>query len=96
MFSNAFLVQNLLLTPQRVPASSIQPTSPSPPGTPTGGESRLLLSLGEVGVGVEVRLQGGRRVDGFTPAFPLDQVSHSALGHGGRLGHMVLHDLGDA
>lgn len=63
-------------------------------GGPTGGEAGLLFPLSEVRVRVKVRLQR-RRVDGFAPAFPLDQVGHPALGHGRGLGHMVLDDLGN-
>lgn len=60
----------------------------------TGSEAGLLFPLGEVGVRVEVGLQG-RRVDGFTPAFPFDQMGHSALSHGRGFGHMVLDYLGN-
>lgn len=60
----------------------------------TGSEAGLLFPLGEVGVRVKVRLQG-RRVDGFTPAFPFYQMGHSALSHGRGFGHMVLDYLGN-
>lgn len=68
--------------------------SPIEPRSLTGSEAGLLLPLGEVGVRVEVGLQG-RRVDGFTPAFPFDQMGHSALSHGRGFGHMVLDYLGN-
>lgn len=60
----------------------------------TGSEARLLFSLAEVGVGVEVGLQRGG-VRGLAPALPLDQVGHPALSHGRGLGHMVLDHLGN-
>lgn len=88
----ACALQNLPLDVSYVTNSGPQMSSASL----TGSEARLLLSLSEVGVGVEVGLQGGRSVDGLTPAFPLDQVGHPALSHGRRLRHMVLHYLGNA
>lgn len=61
----------------------------------TGSKARLLFPLSEVRVGVEVWLQSGRCVDGLAPAFPLYQMGHSALSHGCRFCHMVLHYLGN-
>lgn len=62
---------------------------------PTGCKASLLFTLTEVRIGGKGRLQGSRRVAGLAPALPLNEVSHSALGHGGGLGHVVLHHLGN-
>lgn len=63
--------------------------------SPTCCKASLLFTLTEIRIGGKGRFQGSRRVTRLAPALPLNEVSHSALGHGGGLGHVVLHRLGN-
>lgn len=83
--------------------SSLTVTNSPPPLT--CGEASLLLPVAEVAVGVALQpslhllLCRGLAWDGdaprahhrHVPVLPLDHVCHPALGHGCRLGHLVLH-----
>lgn len=57
--------------------------------TNTCSKASLLLSFGQMAVGVKVGVGVGGRVGGFRPSFPLDEVGDPALGQGGGLRHVV-------
>lgn len=65
-------------------------------GASTCEETRLLLAIAEVGIGISIPAYGlvtVLRLDGWRlpPALPLNHVGHSALPHGCGFRHMVFH-----